>query len=237
MGVACWAAENLPTARTQVSVFLCPSASGGSEGFTLARGDGDAWNPQLSSTPYSPELTFAHSHYVTNAGIHQPWGRATAFVDFTQLETVTAGGITTQASIEGPFYRNAHLRAKDITDGLAHTVFVGEHSSVLSDKTWVGVVPYAVTCPKYPFPSACNSGGALVGAHSGPDTHDRPQQIIHAPNNPFGHTDEMYAEHVDGANTLFGDGSVRFIQEEIDPFLWVALSTRNLGDMVSGEGY
>src|SRR5437763_6921857 len=33
------------------------------------------------------------------------------------------------------------LRALDITDGLSNTVFVGEHSSVLSNKTWVGVVP------------------------------------------------------------------------------------------------
>lgn len=35
--------------------------------------------------------------------------------------------------------------------------------------------------------------------HSGPDTHDHPQVIIiHAPNHPFGHTDEMYSEHVGG---------------------------------------
>ncbi|MBX9789192.1 MAG: hypothetical protein K2Y37_09785 [Pirellulales bacterium] len=40
--------------------------------------------------------------------------------------------------------------------------------SVLGDKTWVGVVPYGVTCPKPPFPSACNSGGAFVAAHTGP---------------------------------------------------------------------
>ena len=76
-----------------------------------------------------------------------------------------------------------------------------------------------------------------MAAHSGPDTHDRPQQIIHAPNNPFGHTDEMYSEHLDGANTMFGDGSVRFIAETIDPFLWVALSTRNVGEITNAEEY
>jgi prepilin-type processing-associated H-X9-DG protein len=235
MKVACWTPENSEAAKTRVEVFLCPSATGGSDGFVLDKGQGDAWNPTLSSTPFSPEIVFAHSHYVTNAGIHQPWGRVTAFTDFTQPETVTAGGVTTREFIEGPFYRNARLRAKDIPDGLSHTVFVGEHSSVLSNKTWVGVVPYAVTCPKFPFPSACNSGGALVAAHSGPDTHDRPQTIIHAPNNPFGHTDEMYAEHPGGANTLYGDGSVSFVQEEVDPFLWVALSTRNLNETISAE--
>ncbi|MBI3839470.1 MAG: DUF1559 domain-containing protein [Planctomycetia bacterium] len=235
--VACWAPENLPLAKTRLSVFLCPSASGGSDGFAVDRGQGDAWNPTPSPTHFDPELVFAHSHYVTNAGVHQPWGRVTAYIDFSQPETVVSGGTASQAFIDGPFYRNARLQMKDVSDGLSHTVFIGEHSSLLSNKTWVGVIPYAVTCPKPPFPSACNSGGALVAAHSGPDSHDRPQVIIHAPNNPFGHTDEMYSEHVDGANTLFGDGSVRFIPEDIDPFMWVSLSTRNGGEIMSGEAY
>lgn len=232
---ACWAPENLTIAKTQVPVFLCPSATGGSDGFLLDRGEGDAANPIASATPYNPGLFFAHSHYVTNAGIHQPWGRISAYTDFSQPEIVTAGNITSEATIDGPFYRNARLRAKDVSDGLSNTVFVGEHSSVVSNKTWVGVVPFVVTCPKFPFPSACNSGGAIVAAHSGPDTHDRPQVIIHPPNHPFGHTDEMYSEHVEGANTLFGDGSVRFIQEAIDPFIWVGLSTRNRGEIMSGK--
>jgi prepilin-type N-terminal cleavage/methylation domain-containing protein/prepilin-type processing-associated H-X9-DG protein len=236
MKLACWAAENAAAAKTPLSVFLCPSASGGSEGFIVERGQGDAWDPVKSDTPYAPEIFFAHSHYVTNAGIHQPWGRETEFNDFTKPETVSAGGETFQATIDGPFYRNARLSAAKITDGLSSTIFVGEHSSILSNKTWVGVVPYAVTCPKFPFPSACNSGGALVAAHSGPDTHDRPQVVIHAPNNPFGHTDEMFAEHPDGANILFGDGSVRFILEDINPFTFVALSTRDGNETVSYEG-
>ena len=76
--------------------------------------------------------------------------------------------------------------------------FMGEHSSILSNKTWVGVVPGAVTPPRLdlrPWPSENNGAGCLVGVHSGPDTHDHPQVIIHAPNNPFGHTDEMWGEH------------------------------------------
>ena len=230
----CWAAANAVAARSKVSVFLCPSANGGSDGFKVDRYDGDPWNPTLSSTPYSPDITLAHAHYVTNAGIHQPWGRVTNFTEFRQPEPVTSGGLSTQATIDGAFYRNARLSTKDFTDGLSKTIFVGEHSSLLSNKTWVGVVPYSATCPKAPFPSACNSGGAMVGAHSGPDTHDRPQVIIHAPNNPFGHTDEMYSEHGDaGCNVLFGDGAVHFVVDTIDPFIWVAISTRNGGEVLT----
>jgi prepilin-type processing-associated H-X9-DG protein len=215
-------------------MFLCPSATGGRDGFNLDRYEGNPWNPTLSSTPYSPAIYFAHAHYVTNAGIHQPWGRETNLHDFSIPEVIPQNN-NVPAHVDGPFYRNARMPIADIRDGLTHTVFVGEHSSILSNKTWVGVVPWSATCPKPPFPSACNSGGALVAAHSGPDTHDHPQVIIHAPNNPFGHTDEMYAEHPGGANTLFGDGSVRFISESIDAFKWVALSTRNAREIIDDD--
>ena len=102
----------------------------------------------------------------------------------------------------------------------------------------VGVVPGAVTPPRLdlrPWPSENNGAGCLVGAHSGPDTHDHPQVIIHAPNNPFGHTDEMYSEHPGGCNVLFGDGSVRFVSQFINPYTWVGLSTRDGGEAVGGD--
>lgn len=224
---ACWAPENQNGAMAKIPVFLCPSASGGEDGFLLTRGEGDPWAPEKSATPYSPEIQFSHSHYVTNAGIYQPWGRVTQFENFEATETIQTGSTTIGARIDGPFYRNSRVKSSGIVDGLSNTVFLGEHSSVLSDKTWVGVVPDVVTCPKEPFPSDCNSGGAIIGAHSGPDMHDHPQVIIHAPSNPFGHTDEFYSEHPGGANIMFGDGSVRFIVETIDPMTWVAMSTRD----------
>lgn len=232
----CWDAKHSAAAMTKVPVFLCPSATGGSDGFEVQRYNGSpAWAPQSPSS-YSPKLYLAHSHYVTNAGIHQSWGRESQYDDFYLPEPVAqAGGQL--ADIDGPFFRNAHTRAADIGDGLSQTVFVGEHSSILSDKTWVGVIPWSATCPKAPFPSSCNSGGAMVGAHSGPDLHDKPQVIIHAPNNPFGHTDEMYSEHPGGANVLLGDGSVRFVSQFINSLTWVALSTRNKGEVAADGGW
>jgi hypothetical protein len=87
-----------------------------------------------------------------------------------------------------------------------------------------------------PWPSENNGAGCLVGIHSGPDIHDHPQVIIHAPNNPFGHTDEMWGEHgAPGCNVLLGDGSVRFVSAFINPQVWVALSTRDEGEPTSGE--
>ena len=230
----CWAPVNAIAARGRVSMFLCPSATGGSDGFEVQKEGADVRH----GVPFSPSITFGHSHYVTNAGIHQPWGRATAYCyDYDTPEPVAANG-NQLARIDGPFYRNSRMTVARITDGLSNTVFIGEHSSILSNKTWVGVVPGAVTPPRLdlrPWPSENNGAGCLVGVHSGPDTHDHPQVIIHAPNNPFGHTDEMWSEHGNGCNVLFGDGSVRFISAFIDPNTWVALSTRDGGEAINGD--
>ena len=232
----CWAPDNTSLVRTKLAAFLCPSASGGSDGFAVERDSGDG----KRGTPFTPEIFFGHSHYVSNAGVNQPWGRTTEYsYDFTMPEPVAEPTGALTDIINGPFYRNSKTRVADVTDGLSKTVFIGEHSSMLSNKTWVGVVPGAATCPRLdllPWPSDCNSGGCLVGVHSGPDVHDHPNVIIHAPNNPFGHTDEMWGEHgAPGCNVLFGDGGVRFVDAFVDPNIWVAASTENEGDNANGD--
>src|SRR5262249_24018295 len=192
---------------------------------------GSSQNPK-NPVAFDPPIVFARSHYVTNAGIHQPWGRDPAYcTNFEEAEPIPANG-NQLATLDGPFYRNSRIKMVGVSDGLSNTVFVGERSPALSDVTWFGVVPWACTPPKPGWPSDPNSGGCLVGAHSGPDTHDHPNVIIHAPNHPFGHTDEMFAEHPGGANVLFGDGSVRFVSQNINPFSWVGLSTRDGGEVV-----
>src|SRR5262245_40634857 len=232
--VACWAPANATATQARVTVCLCPSATGGSNGFNVQREGADVRH----GVDFNPPIRFAHSHYVTNAGIHQPWGRTTPYCfDYDVPEPVPENN-NLPARMDGPFYRNARIRVASVTDGLSNTVFIGEHSSFLSNKTWVGVVPHAVTPPRLDlraWPSENNGAGCLVGVHSGPDTHDHPEVIIHAPNNPFGHTDEMWGEHPIGCNVLMGDGSVRFASAFINPNTWVALSTRDCGDEISGD--
>src|SRR4051812_14737413 len=79
----CWSPQNAPFVKMRVPVFLCPSASGGSEGFAVEREGADVRH----GVSFTPTITFAHSHYVTNAGVHQPWGRTPSYAyDFDQPE-------------------------------------------------------------------------------------------------------------------------------------------------------
>ena len=169
----------------------------------------DPQNP----APFSPPIFFAHSHYCVNAGQNAPWNRSTPYsIDFTVPEPVPFGSGVDIDIINGPFYRNSRTRPRDVTDGLSQTVFAGETDSILTNKTWVGVVPGACT-PSHVNPTIGagdnNGAGCLVSIHSGPDVHERPQFIIHQPSDPIGLTDEMFSEHAGwtGCNVLFGDGS------------------------------
>lgn len=239
---ACWAIANKTPAATTLSVFLCPSATGGSNGYIVQHpvpgpsvsGAGKT-GTDLTRSDGSP-IIFSHSHYVTNAGVNQPWGRSPSYcINFDIPEPVSGAP---DAIINGPFYPNSHTRIRDITDGTSNTVFIGERSSFLCNNTWVGVVPGGGTIPRMDlraWPSENNAATNMVGSHSGPDTHDHPQVIIHAPNNPFGHTDEMWGEHFDGCHVLLGDGSVRFYTAFTDAYIWVALCTRNGGEVNHGE--
>ena len=235
---ACWSPGNAAAARTKVAVFLCPSATGGSDGFNVQMAGADERHGVDMARADGSKIFFAHSHYATNAGIFQPWGRETPYCyDFDVPEPIPANG-NKPAHMDGVFYPNSKTTVVGVSDGLSNTIFVGESSSYLCHKTWVGVVPGAVTPPRLdlrPWPSENNDATCLVGVHSGPDTHDHPEVIIHAPNDPFGHTDQMWGEHVTGCNVLLGDGSVRFITTFIKPNTFVALSTRNGGEVVSGD--
>jgi prepilin-type N-terminal cleavage/methylation domain-containing protein/prepilin-type processing-associated H-X9-DG protein len=236
LDLPCWATENATFAQTKMPGFLCPSATGGSDGFSVPQYTAGTNQDPQNPAPYSPPIVFAHSHYSVNAGQNAPWNRSTPYsIDFTVPEPVPFGSQVDMDIINGPFYRNSRTRPRDVTDGLSQTVFAGETDSILTNKTWVGVVPGSCT-PSHVNPTIGqgdnNSGGCLVSIHSGPDIHERPQFIIHQPSDPIGLTDEMFSEHAGwtGCNVLFGDGSVRFVSVFIDANTWWFLSTMNVGD-------
>lgn len=63
-----WAPQQVAALKTKVAVFLCPSAAGGSDGFTLRQYTSGTNEEPGAPQPYTPGIFLAHSHYVTMAG-------------------------------------------------------------------------------------------------------------------------------------------------------------------------
>ncbi len=225
-----WHPQHAAFIRGQPSVFLCPSSSGEREPFRVATIAGEPLS--IAGT----QVEVGRSHYVASHGQESCWGECGASVSgviFTNIYTsqtkeVAINGDASRVA-DGPFFRNSRVEFRQITDGLSNTLFLGEHASSLSDKTWVGVVPGAYTHPRFTSPeNGPDAAATLVLVHAGPsggelDITGFP--IIHPVNFPTYHVGQMFAEHPAGGNVGLGDGSVRFVAEDVDLILWAEYSS------------
>lgn len=231
-----WQAPHTNVIRQQPAIFLCPSATGPRDSFFVT----DESKSPLSIAGAQVEV--GRSHYVASHGQESCWGECGAsstgevFVDIYTSETkvVEINGDASKVA-DGPFYRNSRVELRQVTDGLSNTIFFGEHSSALSEKTWVGVVPGAFTHPQFASPeNGSDAAATLVLVHAGPsggelDITGLP--IIHPLNFPTYHVGQMFAEHPGGGNVGLGDGSVRFVSDDVDLLLWAEYSSIGEGEI------
>ena len=138
---------------------------------------------------------------------------------------------------DGVFYRDSFVRPVDITDGLTHTMAVGERSVNLNagrgNATWVGSVPNAQlwSCAPDPFdPDAgtCRreDGSGMILGHTGEGR---------GPGDPRGDVNQFLSRHGRGCYFLFCDGHVSFIKGSIHYPTYKAMSTRAGGEAISDE--
>ncbi len=131
---------------------------------------------------------------------------------------------------EGMFFRNSGVRIADVTDGLSNTIALGERASTLALTTWVGAVPNGAVKNLSGVPGSVD-GEAPVFAVGHTGTVSEGQ----TPNNNLGYVDDFTSLHPGGVNFLFGDGSVHFITNTINPVTWVALGSRAGGEVIPAE--
>ncbi len=220
-----WVADNGTAVTTVVGVYLCPSAN--NPGATCPMVDANQKLLPVANTQ------FARANYQYNMG----WNDTSITPANTNYDDPVKG-------YNGPLSRNSRITYAAVTDGLSNTVFAGEKTPYLADASWVGIIPGYRHFAYNAFASAGTGGtgvnydypGALLAAHSGPSLYESPV-VIHPPNSPLGHTDEMYALHPGGANVLMGDGSVRFVKQSINLRTWQALSSRSNGEVIDGGSY
>ncbi len=138
----------------------------------------------------------------------------------------------------GMFFRNSRLSFQDMTDGSSQTFMVGERSSNLSYVTWTGRA-----IGGWLFTTASFEGGTNAFNPEpeesftmvlGPMGEEDPPRT---PNHPLAHVEDYWSRHPGGVNFLFGDGSVRFIKNQINPSVYHALATRGGGEVISADQY
>jgi prepilin-type N-terminal cleavage/methylation domain-containing protein/prepilin-type processing-associated H-X9-DG protein len=239
MNLPLWAPQHAAVVRASLPGLLCPSSSGATEPFAVA----DESGVPLALGGGAIEL--GRSHYVASHGQESCWGDcggAASQVVFANIYSQEKQVINHNRDVskiaDGPFYRNSKTEFREVTDGLSNTIFLGEHSSRLSEKTWVGVVPGAFTHPLFVSPeNGPDTAATLVLVHAGPsggeeDLNGLP--IIHPLNFPTYHVGQMFAEHPGGGNVGLGDGSVTFVSDDVDLFVWAEYSSIGEGEVAHG---
>jgi prepilin-type processing-associated H-X9-DG protein len=135
-----------------------------------------------------------------------------------------------------------------VTDGSSNTVFMSE---VLQGTTTdVRGLMWSVGAGSSSFNSRFTPNGITdyLGQFNGFDqlggatscvndpVHGLPcaAQTNHGDNTAFA---ASRSRHPGGVNSLFGDGSVRFIKSSINPLTWVALNSIQAGEVISSDAY
>jgi prepilin-type N-terminal cleavage/methylation domain-containing protein/prepilin-type processing-associated H-X9-DG protein len=208
---------NATISQLPLKIYQCPS-------------DGlqDAF-PVYDSSFTTPIATVAHSNYVGCNGWIEAFNGAGGNPG-TEGNDGLVGG-SGSAGV-GLFWRNSHTKIASVTDGMSNTIIVGERSSNHSPSTWTGAVPGG-RCPAWmatqppciycapPGPAYDNAdfAEALVLSH-GNATH------VPSADFPIFDPDTFYSYHTgNGANFLFGDGSVHFLTSSINPYTFQYLCT------------
>ncbi len=136
---------------------------------------------------------------------------------------------TTEPGVNGDgiFFRDAKLALRNITDGTSQTMAVGERSHGLCQATWVGAVLNANLYPPpgSPAPPVVDNSTGMVLGHTGDGN---------GPGSLDSHVNQFSSMHGQGANFLFADWHVQFLDESIEYRTYMALSTRAGGEVIGG---
>ncbi|WP_397568337.1 DUF1559 domain-containing protein [Schlesneria sp. T3-172] len=191
--------ENLrPLTRTVLKVFRCPSDTGSKN--TL---QGTPDDRHFQGTNWPAEYT-ATSNYV---GIHgnrqsRAWNWWLSTGDRVE---------------EGAFMNNEGTRMSDFPDGLSNTFLVGERSWLCNAGSWVGNRNPPGTGMWGQYYTLARVGDATTcggGATGNAAPLNAPWTTVAQRQNNC--SQGLGSQHTGGAHFLFGDGTVRFISDNIE---------------------
>ena len=175
---------------------------------------------------YSGKIYTDHPHYVTKVGF-----ASFATRNYVAFGASTVGALSSTTTANGVMYPQSRINFKDITDGSSNTMMIAEtreeRSSVWIDGTSAAVAARWFNPLAGPPGFAGNSSSINYKVYFDPAMFGDPTEAgsIKSDYGPS-------SQHVGGAHHLMGDGSVRFISENISFTTYDALATRAGGEVL-----
>jgi prepilin-type N-terminal cleavage/methylation domain-containing protein/prepilin-type processing-associated H-X9-DG protein len=231
---------NFTAYSTVVSTFLCPSA------VRVPSGGRDAVEPADPSSVRAGLGYGVTDYSAICATTIDPLGRtggpcSNPITPYRNCSARTDGML-----------KQGMTRLADVLDGLSQTIAVtedaGRDARFLSAYSESFVTP-ALTASR-PVPPGqrrfwrwAEPDGAIVSSNvinnKGTPSHEDTQypQSGTSQGDGAGANDEIYGFHPGGVNTLFGDGSVRFLKESLNIVVQRSLITPNVGEVVPADSY
>ncbi|WP_406698632.1 DUF1559 domain-containing protein [Singulisphaera sp. Ch08] len=145
-------------------------------------------------------------------------------------DSYCAASAAPNPGIRGLFYSDLSVGLSGIKDGSSNTAAVGEsfqRTYSANWGTWWGAGIHT----------------AVHGLVLPPTSTSYPQYLPNGKYNNAANTQKlpyawtMGSKHPGGMNMLFGDGSVRFIKDTINPATWYAIQTIAGGEVISSDAY
>jgi prepilin-type N-terminal cleavage/methylation domain-containing protein/prepilin-type processing-associated H-X9-DG protein len=234
--------RNIYVCERALPVFRCPSSQFPAQAADIS---GDNWIvQQRAMTNYlgcvSGTLTVDRRRQTAPT----PWGGAAATEVISDLDGMMINRMPHQRiRMNGQSFGSTGSRVQSVKDGSSQTILLGEAEPDLAVMPEMGIIRET---------NAPNSGRKDHWAFGGDDCDTNNQGDMseflgstgvpmNAPKVPEGsaafaaYEFSFGSRHQSGAAFAFGDGSVRYLQDSIDPAAYSALGSRNLGDQV-GSG-
>ena len=149
---------------------------------------------------------------------------------YTEYNCPASGGFTTQ--YQGTFNCDVAVGIQQMTDGTSNTMIVGESKQEHTPNTyfgpWWGAGAHTSTQMQLvsPYFSLTQAMWLMPNSAYHPSTTGGTQYAWGAG-----------SWHPGGINVLMGDGSARFIKNNISPYTWFALATIAGGELLSSDSY
>jgi prepilin-type N-terminal cleavage/methylation domain-containing protein/prepilin-type processing-associated H-X9-DG protein len=238
---------NFTGASAVINVFVCPSAAR-----LYASRDGvDSTTPDTMSVQF--HLGYGYTDYGPTVYTDiDPNGLSLAATTFPATPYRNKG------SRANGLLKQGMTPISQVTDGLSNTIAIGEDAGrderFLSQ--WIEIDPVAGGDPRGLGPYSANAARRYwrwvepdnaFGVSGQPnnkyryDHEDNPYPNPPGPNrtagNNAGANDELFSYHSGGVNCLFGDGSVRFIKDNINVVTLRRIVTAAGGEVVSSDTY